>query len=108
MAVLAALARHGSLTPSGIAEIEGISRPTATRIVAKLRDRGLVTAAEDVDDRRSCVLALSSDGAAIRELRRGRRNAYLLRVLRHATDDEVELLANASAIILRLLEEESG
>src|SRR4051812_8277742 len=105
IAVIAALARHGSLTPSGIADLERISRPTATRLVAKLRERGLVTAVEDESDRRSCLLRLSADGEALRVLRRSQRNAYLVDLLRDATDDEVALLANASAVLLRLLDE---
>jgi DNA-binding MarR family transcriptional regulator len=105
VAVLAALARHHNITPSGIALLEGISRPTVTRIVAKLRERGLVVAVEDQGDRRSYSLALSPDGAAVRQLRRSRKNAYLMRVLGYATDEEVELLANAAVVLLRLLDE---
>jgi DNA-binding MarR family transcriptional regulator len=106
VAVLAAIARYGSLTPSGIADLERISRPTATKIVAKLRERGLVTAVEDETDRRSYLLTLSPDGTALRELRRSRKNAYLKKLLRNATDDEVALLANAAAVLLHLLQED--
>lgn len=106
VAVLAALARHGRLTPSGIAQLERISRPTATRIVATLRERGLVIAVEDKSDRRSILLTLSHDGTALRGLRLSRKNAYLQRVLRNASVDELELLADASTLLLRLLEED--
>ena len=41
-AALATLERHGSLTPSKLAEIERIQRPTVTRLVATLEKEGLV------------------------------------------------------------------
>ena len=105
-AVLAAIARRESLTPSAIAAHERISRPTVTRTIAKLRARGLVTREDDESDGRSYRLSVSSDGAALRELRRGRKNAYLIRLLERATEDEIELLTSAATLLLNLLEED--
>jgi hypothetical protein len=50
-------------------------------------------------------VTVSEDGAALRELRRGRKNAYLTRLLRNASDDDVQLLAAASRVLLRLIDE---
>ncbi len=41
-AALATIERHGPLTPSRLAELERVQRPTATRLVAKLEQDGLV------------------------------------------------------------------
>jgi DNA-binding MarR family transcriptional regulator len=101
--VLAAIARNGELTPSAIADHERISRPTATRIVAQLRKRGLVATRGDELDGRSYLVSVSTEGAALRELRRARKNTYLTRLLRDATDDEVQVLAAAAEIMLDLL-----
>jgi len=41
-AALATVERHGPLTPSELAARERIRRPTATRLLARLEDGGLV------------------------------------------------------------------
>ena len=43
IAALATIERSGPLTPSELARIEGIQRPTATRILGRLTEDGLVT-----------------------------------------------------------------
>ncbi len=43
IAALATIERTGPLTPSELARIEGIQRPTATRILARLTEEGYVT-----------------------------------------------------------------
>ena len=51
-AALATIERHGPLTPSELADIERVQRPTATRIVARLEEEGLVDRVADPVDRR--------------------------------------------------------
>ena len=55
-AALATVERAGPLTPSELAEIERVKRPTATRIVARLVEDGLVTK-RDRPDRRAGLAA---------------------------------------------------
>ena len=62
VAALATVERHGPLTPSRLAEIERIQRPTATRLVATLEQQGLVVREGDLLDRRSFRVRMSSDG----------------------------------------------
>src|SRR5690348_13682316 len=69
---LATLDRHGPLTPSRLAEIERIQRPTATRIVAKLEAAGLVARETDASDGRSFRVAVSPDGARLLKQLRSR------------------------------------
>ena len=107
-AVIAAIARSGSLTPSAIAEHERVSRPTVTRIVAKLLDRGLLVRQDDGEDRRSYLLEVSKDGAALRDLQRARKSAFIKRLLASASEDEVKLLAAAAGVLLRLVDEAEG
>ena len=49
---LATIERHGPLTPSELARMERIQRPTATRIVARLEVAGLVGRVADPADGR--------------------------------------------------------
>ncbi|MEA2197726.1 MAG: hypothetical protein QOJ25_1777, partial [Solirubrobacteraceae bacterium] len=56
IAALGTVERHGPLTPSRLAERERIQRPTATRLVAKLEEQGLIERAAAPGDARSSVL----------------------------------------------------
>jgi DNA-binding MarR family transcriptional regulator len=105
-AALATIARNGPLTPSALAEIEQISRPGATRLVARLKEQGLVECTPDPSDGRSYLVSISEDGSALRELRRSRKVAYMSRLLEHADPAEVELLDAAARVLLRLLEDD--
>ena len=105
-AALATIARKGPLTPSALAEIEQISRPGATRLVAKLKEQGLVVCTPDPRDGRSYLVSISEDGSALRQLRRSRKQAYMSRLLERADPAELELLDAAARVLLRLLEDD--
>jgi DNA-binding MarR family transcriptional regulator len=73
-------------------------------MVGKLEAAGLVDSTQAPADGRSRLVALSPRGEALRELRRTRKSAYLEDVLAAATPEELELLGEASNVLLRLLE----
>ena len=62
-AALATIERHGPLTPSGLAELERVQRPTATRVVARLTEQALVERTSDPADGRSFTVAVTGGGA---------------------------------------------
>src|ERR687888_851523 len=69
-AALATIERHGPLTPSELATLERVRRPTATRIVARLEEAGLVQRAADPADGRSFMVSATGQGRALmRKLR---------------------------------------
>src|SRR5438270_13872715 len=59
-AALATIERHGPLTPSRLAQLERIQRPTATRVIGRLQEMGLVAAERDPVDGRSRVIAVTA------------------------------------------------
>jgi DNA-binding MarR family transcriptional regulator len=105
-AALATVERHGPLTPSELAEIERIQRPTATRIVGRLEEAGLVERLPDPADRRSFTVSATGDGRALMKKLRTRKNAYLARRLRGASEEDLETLERAAEILEDLLEGE--
>lgn len=107
-AALATIERCGPLTPSALAEAERIQRPTATRIVASLVARGLVTRAPDPADRRSSRVETTPAGRALLKRLRSRKNEYLAKRLRRLTPEEQATLAEAAELLERLLEEPSA
>src|SRR4051794_14791751 len=59
---LPAIERHGPLPPSELAACERIQRPTATRVLARLEEAGLVERAADPTDRRSSLVSVTEEG----------------------------------------------
>jgi DNA-binding MarR family transcriptional regulator len=106
MAALATVERHGPLTPSELAEIERVQRPTATRIVGRLEEAGLVERVADPADRRSFTVSATAEGRALMKKLRTRKNAYLARRLRDVSEEDLETLERAAEVLEDLLEGE--
>jgi DNA-binding MarR family transcriptional regulator len=102
---LATIERNGPLTPSELARIEQIQRPTATRILTALEVKSLLTRERDPSDGRITRVTVSREGAAILKRGRSRKNAYLERRLRQLEPDELATLERAAALIERLLQD---
>ena len=106
IAALATIERHGPLTPSEIAAIERVKRPTITRTLGCLEREGLIDRALDPADRRSALVSVNGAGRErLRRLRK-RKNAYLARRMRDLTEEEVETLERAAEILERMREGE--
>ncbi len=106
MAALATIERHGPLTPSELAELERIKRPTATRVLNRLEEEGLIDRAADPSDGRSAVICVTKSGSTLLKKLRSRKNAYLARRLRELPDDDVAALERAAEVLERLLDGE--
>jgi DNA-binding MarR family transcriptional regulator len=104
-AALATVERHGPLTPSELAEIERVKRPTATRTLRSLTEAGLLDRAPDPGDRRSALVSITSDGRERLRRLRNRKNANLARRIRDLPGADLETLARAAAILEGILEE---
>lgn len=105
-AALATVERAGPLTPSELAEREGVSRPTATRILTRLADEGLIERTTDPDDGRCAIVTVTDEGRALLTRLRGRKNAYLARRFRELPEAEVVALERAAEILERVVAEE--
>jgi DNA-binding MarR family transcriptional regulator len=106
MAALATIENRGPLTPSELAQFERIKRPTATRVLRRLEDDGLIERTADPSDGRSALVAVTKDGAALLKKLRSRKNAYLARRLRELPDEDVAALERAAEVLERLLDGE--
>src|SRR4051794_18041517 len=104
-AALATIDRHGPLTPSELAGRERVQRPTATRMLARLEEDGLVARTADLHDRRSYLVAVTPAGRELLAALRDRKDAYLARRLRELDPDERAALARAAEVLERLLDE---
>jgi len=105
-AALATIERHGPLTPSELAEIERVKRPTITRTLRCLDRQGLIERAADPEDGRSSLVSVNAAGRERLRRLRGRKNAYLARRMRGLRPEEIETLERAAEILDRMREEE--
>lgn len=103
---LVSVERHGPLTPSELAELERVQRPTATRILAALIERGYVAREADASDRRSSQVTIAPAGADVLSRGRRRKNAYLARRLESFDAEELATLERAAVLLERLIEDE--
>jgi DNA-binding MarR family transcriptional regulator len=108
VAALASIDRHGPLTPSELAVIERVKRPTMTRTLSHLEAQGLIERTPDPTDGRSALVAVNAAGRdQLRRLRR-RKNAYLARRMRDLPPEDVATLERAAAILEGFREGEQG
>lgn len=105
-AALATIERRGPLTPSELAALERVKRPTATRTLGLLRRAGLVESTPDPSDGRSSLVTVTAAGRERLRRLRGRKNAYLARRMRELPAADIAALERAATILEGMLESE--
>lgn len=101
---LAVIERHGPLTPSELASVERVQRPTITRVLARFEELALIDRAADPADGRSTRVSISPAGRALLHELRNRREAYLARRIDELDADDRATLDRATTILERMLE----
>ena len=92
-------------TPGELAEIERVAKPSMTRTVGALVDRGLVLRQDDPLDGRSVILSLSEEGRrSVRAIRR-KRDAWMATRVARLTPEEQDVLARATEILAKVAAE---
>jgi DNA-binding MarR family transcriptional regulator len=104
-AALSTVELHGPLTPSEVAVRERIQRPTVTRVLARLEERGLIERMADPQDRRSSLVTTTAAGRALLAELRTRKTAFLAHRIERLTPAERETLDRAAGILERMLAE---
>ncbi|MGF1616501.1 MAG: MarR family winged helix-turn-helix transcriptional regulator [Acidimicrobiia bacterium] len=105
-AILSSLDRRGPMSMSRLANVEAISRPSATGIVSRLIDKGLIVRSNDPEDRRSVIVAITPAASALLERRKQERTAFLALLIDSLSDEEQLVLAKAAELIERITAEE--
>jgi DNA-binding MarR family transcriptional regulator len=102
LAALAALERHGKMTPGELADHEKVQPPSMTRVIAALEERGLVMRGPHATDRRQVVLTVTESGREVVQKSRQLREAWLARRLHELTPQERAALRAAAPILEKL------
>ena len=104
-AALATIECHGPLTPSELATRERIQRPTATRVLARLEEMGLIARTPDPQDRRSSLVSVTPDATALLAEQRTRKTAFLAERLDRLDAEDRAALERAADVLERMLAE---
>jgi DNA-binding MarR family transcriptional regulator len=102
---LATIERHGPMTPSELAARERVQRPTATRVLARLEDMGLIQRTPDPQDRRSSLVAITPEASEMLAEQRTRKTAFLAERLDRLGAEDRAALERAADILERMLAE---
>jgi DNA-binding MarR family transcriptional regulator len=104
VAALATIERHGPLSPSELADLERIRRPTASGILRHLEEAGLVERVQDPDDGRGSILSVTTAGRTHLRRLRARKTAYLATRLDKLDPEDRRTLERAAELLEGMLE----
>jgi DNA-binding MarR family transcriptional regulator len=100
---LATINREGPLTLSQLAGQEQVAAPTATKLVDKLADQGLVTRQQDDVDKRVCRVQITADGRDKLESIRVRRTEWLAARLGDLPLDDLGRISDSLEVLEGLI-----
>lgn len=103
---LAMVDAHGPLRIGDLADREGVSAPTATRVVASLEELGLLSRASDPADRRTSYIALTPEGREKLESIRRSQSTQLVQRLSEMPAQDVRQLVELLPVLESLLTED--
>src|SRR4029077_1008976 len=89
LAALSTIERHGPLTPSALAQHEQIKKPTCTRVIADLLEKGLIERTVDPLDGRVFWMQVTPLGRKTLHRVRSRHNEYLTKRMKRLSPDEL-------------------
>lgn len=95
---LSALDRLGPMTPTALAESEGVQKPFATRTLAALVDAGLAARAVDPIDGRQRIFTITPAGQSEVSTTRHLRDEFMAAWITELTDSERATLVEACAL----------
>jgi DNA-binding MarR family transcriptional regulator len=97
---------QGPVRIGDLADREGVSAATATRVVAALEELGLVVRQSDAADRRSWRVSLTPGGRGKLEWARRRRTERLAQRLSTLAPEDVRRLLDALPVLDALVDDE--
>lgn len=107
LAALATVERHGPMTAGSLAGHEQIRKPTCTRVIVSLVERGLIERTDDPLDGRVTWVQATPAGRKVLQRVRTRHNAYLAKRMKRLSPQELATLEDAARIMERLTEEDA-
>ncbi|QQD75448.1 MarR family transcriptional regulator [Curtobacterium sp. YC1] len=106
VSALASIQRHGPLRPGDLSRIEVVTKPTMTRILTELEQRGFIEREADPRDGRAFMVSATPEGIAAVERARANRTGIVAELIGELDDDDVEAIASALGALERVAQGE--
>jgi DNA-binding MarR family transcriptional regulator len=106
--ILMLLARHGNVSGGELAGLLGVGLAALSGMVDRLVQQDLVMRTEDVHDRRVRRIGLSRKGSELIGSILNAGEEKMRALLSRLSDEELSLVAQATLLLLKAAEEESG
>jgi DNA-binding MarR family transcriptional regulator len=103
LSVLHSLARGGPMRLTDLLATEQIKQPALTSLISKMEAAGLVSRRPDPSDGRAALLSLTTAGEMVVQSRHADRVAKLARLTNRLDDRDRAVLADAQAVLARLV-----
>jgi DNA-binding MarR family transcriptional regulator len=95
ISALATIQAHGPLRPGDLSRIEVVTKPTMTRILTELEQRGFIAREADPTDGRAFMVSATDAGIAAVEEARSRRTGLVAELIEELPADDVAAIARA-------------
>jgi DNA-binding MarR family transcriptional regulator len=92
------------MTPSELATVERVQRPTVTRLLGRLEELGLVSRTPDPADGRSTLLTVTAAGSELLASARTRKDVFLSERLAGLSAADRATLERAAELLEGMLE----
>lgn len=102
VSALATIQAEGPLRPGDLSRIEVVTKPTMTRILTELEQRGFIEREADPRDGRAFMVTATPAGVAAVERARSDRTGIVAELIADLPEDEVAVLAAALGGLERL------
>jgi len=95
VSALASIQRHGPLRPGDLSRIEVVTKPTTTRILTELEQRGFIQREADPRDGRAFMVSATPEGIAAVEQARANRTGIVAGLIAELPEQDVATIAAA-------------
>ncbi|MBF4585506.1 MULTISPECIES: MarR family transcriptional regulator [unclassified Curtobacterium] len=95
VSALATIQREGPLRPGDLSRIEVVTKPTMTRILTELEQRGFIAREADPRDGRAFMVSATDEGIAAVERARSDRTGIVAELIAELGESDVTAIAGA-------------
>jgi len=95
VSALASIVQHGPLRPGDLSRIEVVTKPTMTRILIELEQRGFIARDPDPRDGRAFMVSATQAGMDAVDTARSQRTGIVAELIAELSPDDVDSIARA-------------
>ncbi|MEK6311119.1 MULTISPECIES: MarR family transcriptional regulator [Curtobacterium] len=106
VSALATIEREGPLRPGDLSRLEVVTKPTMTRILTELEQRGFIEREADPRDGRAFMVSATPAGVAAVEEARSQRTGIVAELIHDLPASDVDAIANALDALERIAQGE--